>query len=369
MPTLATTLPVSPSPIRWNWDFGVGLNETESANLMALLAALHELKTLGRAALAAGLSYRAAWGLLSRAESCFGKPLVIKARGKGTLLSEFAEQLCQLDSTARTTLQAMHAPWADRLQEILTPSSVVLPERLRIAASHDLALADWIENGRHLQVDIFWRGSEEALLALSRGECDAAGFHIPDFWNREQTAAWLSRWLKPKQFSFLPVMSRQHGLLVAAGNPFSVHSLADIARLKLRMVNRQRGSGTRGMIDQLLAANGLQTADLQGYAHEEFTHDAVATSIASGQADVGFGIQAAASRYDLDFIPLSRDRYCLVARSSIMASPAMGHLMRRFQGNTFHQRLRALPGYEVAPAANTIQAWELFISSLNAPRA
>jgi len=284
--------------------------------------------------------------------------LVVKAPGRGTQLSDFGEQLFQLDYAARSTLHQQHVPWANRLQEILAPSTVVPPRLLRIAASHDLALADWIENGRHLQVDIHWRGSEEALLALSRGECDAAGFHLPEFWSAEQAAAWLMRWLKPRQFAFFPVMRRQHGLLVAAGNPFSVHSLADVARLSLRMVNRQRGSGTRGMIDQLLAANGLQAESIPGYAHEEFTHDAVATAIASGQADVGFGIQAAATRYDLDFIPLSRDLYCLAARSGIAISPAMRHLMRRFQGNTFHQRLRALPGYEALSPGSEFLGWE-----------
>ena len=333
-------------------------------NLIALLGALREQQTLGRAAPLVKLSYRAAWGLLAHCERRFGKALVVKGRGKGTRLSEFGEQLFQLDCAARFTLDDLHAPWAHRLQDVLEPSIALAPERLRIAASHDLALADWLENGRHLQVELFWRGSEEALLALARGEFDAAGFHLPECWDGEQLAAWFGRWLKPRQFNFLPVMRRQHGLLIAAGNPHSLTSLADAVRLGLRMVNRQRGSGTRGMIDQLLAANGLKAADIAGYAHEEFTHDAVATAIASGQADVGFGIQAAATRYDLDFIPLSRDLYCLAARPGIAGSSAMRHLMRRFHGSTFHQRLRALPGYEPAAPREHFLSWEAFVSQL-----
>jgi molybdate transport repressor ModE-like protein len=367
MSPLATMPPSSNAatcPIRWGWDFGVGLSDLESNNLMALLGAVREFETLGRAATAAGLSYRAAWGLLRDCETRFGRSLVLKARGKGSTLSEFGEQLYMLDSAARASFGELHATWGQRLQEVLSLGALRQPEYLRIAASHDLALADWLENGRHVQVDIFWRGSEEALLALSRGECDAAGFHLPAFWNAEQAAAWLGRWLKPRQFAFFPVMRRQHGLLVAAGNPFSVNSLADVARLGLRMVNRQRGSGTRGMIDQLLAANGLQAEQIPGYAHEEFTHDAVATAIASGQADVGFGIQAAATRYDLGFIPLSRDLYCLVARTGIVKSPAMRQLMRRFQGTTFHDRLVALAGYQPVASSHDFLAWEAFISSL-----
>jgi molybdate-binding protein len=75
------------------------------------------------------------------------------------------------------------------------------------------------------------------------------------------------------------------------------------------MVNRQRGSGTRSMIDQLLAANGLRPESIAGYAHEEFTHEAIAATIAAGQADVGLGIEAAAARYDLGFVPVVWERY------------------------------------------------------------
>jgi molybdate transport repressor ModE-like protein len=365
MPTIATSSTPPPLSICWSWDLGLGLSTAESTALLGLLAALREHGTLGQAATAASTSYRAAWGLLRKCEQALGKALVIKAPGKGTQLSAFAEQLLQLDGVARSTLQEIHAPWGQRLQELLSPSEAVEPERLRIAASHDLALADWIENGRHITVDIFWRGSEEALLALARGECDAAGFHLPTTLSGEQAATWLGRWLKPRQFVFFPIMRRQHGILTAAGNPFGIQSLADVARLGLRMVNRQRGSGTRGMIDQLMAANGLNTRDIPGYAHEEFTHDAVASAIASGQADVGFGIQAAAARYDLGFVPLGQDQYCLAVRSSIAHSSAVRQLIRRFLGNTFHERLAALPGYVATSVAGELLPWEQFTAALN----
>lgn len=362
MSSTATTSPETPRPIRWTWDFGIGLSEAESARLLALLKALQDKGTLGRAAAEVGISYRVAWGLIRRCEDEFRRLLVVKLRGRGTRLSEFAEQLLQLDGVARETLQDFHAPWSLRLQELLSPAEAAGPERLRIAASHDIALADWIENGRHVLVDIHWRGSEEALLALARGEFDAAGFHLSSYWSGGQAAAWLSRWLKLRQFLFLPVMRRQHGLLTATGNPFRIKSVADIARLGLRMINRQRGSGTRGMIEELMAANGLRAGDIPGYAHEEFTHDAVAAAIASGQADVGFGIQAAAARYDLGFVPLGRDLYCLAVRSSIAGSPAVSHLIQRFRGNTFDQRLRALPGYEPVVQRHELMSMEQFVS-------
>jgi len=361
-------MPASPL-ICWTWNFGGGLSDAESSKLMQLLAALQTQGKLGAAAAACKVSYRSAWGLLKRYEQHFGQALVIKGRGRGTALSDFGERLLALDGAARSSLDSLHAPWSQRLKELLGPAESAKPECLHIAASHDLALADWIENGRRVTVDIRWRGSEEALTALARGECDAAGFHIPGKLGRAEASAWLGRWLDLRQFAFFPVMRRQHGMLTAPGNPFAITSLADVAKLRLRMVNRQRGSGTRGMIDQLLAANGLQAGDLPGYAHEEFTHDAVAAAVASGKVDVGIAIRAAAARYDLGFVPLGSDLYCLALRSTIANGPAVAHLVRRFRGETFKSRLAALTGYAPAGEAKTFLPWESFASHIGRPEA
>ena len=357
MSDIATSTATPPGGIRWHWDFGPAFSPADSACLLDLLLALRDLGTLGKAAAASGISYRGAWGLLRRCEETFGNSPVLKERGRGTQLSAFGEKLLALDLAAKATLEEAHAPWAQRLQEVLFPEQRSAPERLRIAASHDLALADWIENGRRISVDLFWRGSEEALAALVRGDCEVAGFHLPDAWPAEQATAWLGRWLKPRQYVCFPVMRRQHGLLTAPGNPLGIAGLADVARLGLRLVNRQRGSGTRSMIDQLLAANRLDGRDIPGYAHEEFTHDAVAATIAGGHADVGFAIEAAAARYDLGFVPLLRDRYCLALPAGLANSAAVTHLIRRFRGNTFRERLQAMAGYEVLDSEETV-AWE-----------
>lgn len=361
-------MPVPPN-IRWSWNFGDGLSDAESSMLMQLLHALQAQGRLGAAATTCQVSYRSAWGLLKRYELHFGQPLVIKGRGRGTTLSELGHRLLALDGAARSNLDTLHAPWAQRLRELLTPSDSAEPECLHIAASHDLALADWIENGRQIKVDIRWRGSEEALTALARGECDAAGFHIPGKLGRIEASAWLGRWLDLRQYAFFPVMRRQHGMLTAPGNPFALTSLADVAKLRLRMVNRQRGSGTRGMIDQLLAANGLQASDLPGYAHEEFTHDAVAAAVASGKVDVGIAIRAAAARYDLGFVPLGSDLYCLALHASIAHGTAVAQLVRRFRGDTFKARLAALTGYATAGNAATFQPWESFAVHIGQPEA
>ena len=363
MPTVATTSPPNADAVRWTWDFGIGLNDADSAALTALLTALRNDSRLAEAAQATGISYRTAWGLLRQCENGFGQPLVVKERGRGTRLSPFGDALVRLDSEARAGLREAHKPWTRRLHALLSATGDSAPGRLPLAASHDLALGDWIENGRHVLVDVFWRGSEEALASLTRGEFDVAGFHLPAAWSPAQRLAWLSRWLKSRQFLIFPIMLREHGLLTAPGNPLAVASLADVARLGLRMVNRQRGSGTRNMIDELLAANGLLPQDIPGYAHEEFTHHAVAAAIVTGQADVGFGIRAVAARYDLGFVPLGWDHYCLALRSGIAGSAPLTQLLRRFQGDTFRQRVMALTGYEIIPSQQHLMSIEQFVDS------
>ena len=208
------------------------------------------------------------------------------------------------------------------------------------------ALADWIEHGRRIRFELFWRGSEEALAELGRDECEMAGFHVPENWSVEQLDAWLRRWLDPARHVCLPVMRRRQGLIVARGNPHKLQTLADVSRRGLRMVNRQRGSGTRSMIDQLLAANNLRPESIAGYNHEEFTHEAIAATVATGQADVGFGIEAAAARYDLSFVPLVTERYGFAMSRGIAESPEGRAFLTRVRGNTFRQRLLAMPGYE-----------------------
>lgn len=354
------------SAVRWAWDFGVGLGAEASARLMTTLRLLASYQALGPVAAAQGVSYRGLWGLLTQAEAAFGRPLVSKGRGRGTRLTAFAEALLALDDEARATLAAQHAPWAARLQELLTPRAVAPPERLHIAASHDLALADWVENGRHVRVDLYWRGSEEAMLALARGECDVAGFHLPLGLGRAEAAAWVGGYLGLARHRFFEVMRREHGILVPPGNPLAIHGVADIARPGVRMVNRQRGSGTRSMIDQLLAASRLDGRAIAGYAHEEFTHDAVAAAVASGQADAGFAIRAAASRYDLDFVPLGSDRYCLAIRTPLAGTAAVSQLLRRLQGDTFRRRLAAMPGYTHSAQARGFLGWRGFAAGLAA---
>lgn len=350
--------------LRWNWDFGIGLSDADTHRLLALLTALLDTTALAEAAKTARMSYRAAWGLLRHCEERFGAPLVSMARGRGSRLSFLGESLVEMDMAARKSLAQVHELWEGRMREVFSPKAVTGGtggRRLLLHASHDLALSDWVEHGRRVPLDVSWHGSDEALSALARGACDLAGFHVPESWSAEQFSLWLGRWLNPRLHACVPVMLRTQGLIVAHGNPLQLFGVADLATKGGRMVNRQRGSGTRTLIDDLFLQQGIDPTGIDGYGHEEFTHDAVAATVASGSADVGFGILAAASRYDLDFVPLTRERYGFALRRAALHSETVQTLLRRMSGSTFRNRLAALPGYEALTSAAS-GGWEAFLN-------
>jgi molybdate-binding protein len=131
--------------------------------------------------------------------------------------------------------------------------------------------------------------------------------------------------------------------MLAAGNPLGIHGLADLARLRARFVNRQKGSGTRLWFDRLLAEHGLAPADIRGYAGEEFTHQAVAALIASGAAEAGFGARAAAERFGLAFLPLGWECYHLAVSASLPDASFDG------LARTLAERAERTSGYRAAP--------------------
>jgi molybdate-binding protein len=135
------------------------------------------------------------------------------------------------------------------------------------------------------------------------------------------------------------------GLMVAKGNPLSLHSLQDVAQRQARFVNRTLGSGTRVVLDELLALAGLDGSDLRGYAHTEPSHVAVAQAVAAGQCDVGLGIAAAAHAAGLDFVPLANERYHLVCLKSALDQPAIVALLQILQSQTWQRVLKNISGY------------------------
>ena len=289
---------------------------TLGREFVPLLAAIATGGSLAAAARALDLSYRGAWGLVEAAERATGARFVVLERGRGARLTAAGERLVAADIAARLLLEAHGA--ALRIPGRAAAPHAAGGPRLHLAASHDMALADLREVWRTRHgIDIDFHGSAESLALYASGEADIAGFHVLP------GDRLLLGMLRPTRDVLLRFLRRSQGLILPRGNPRRVRTLADVAGKRLRFVNRQPGSGTRLLLDQLLARGGLRASDVDGYSNEEFTHAAVAATVLAGKADAGVGLEAAAREFGLAFVPLVAEDYLFACRRRALRTPEL----------------------------------------------
>jgi putative molybdopterin biosynthesis protein len=219
-----------------------------------------------------------------------------------------------------------------------------------VFASHDMALPllrERASSEHRLHIELKFAGSMDALRALSEGRCLVAGFHVPPLTEGAQVfARVLKPLLKPGRHKLIGCMRRVQGLMVARGNPLRLHHLADLADRPVRFIQRQAGSGTRLLAEHLFAQQGLDPARWCGdAATSEDSHVAVAAAIASGVADAGVGIEAAAREFGLGFMPLLEEDYFLVCLADALEHPAVQQLRRALASPWWHAALNELAGY------------------------
>lgn len=193
-----------------------------------------------------------------------------------------------------------------------------------------------------------------------------AGFHTRDHPSVDSlTARAYQPLLAPGRHKLIGFAHRWQGLIVPPGNPRRLQGLADVARWRLRYVNRSLGTGTRLLIDELLAEAGLSPADLSGYDRCEPSHAAVAQAVASGAADAGLGTQAAAQRLGLGFVPLVREHYSLACLREALDQPGVRALRELLASPAWQAQLAAVPGYtplrcgQVLSLKDTLPWWRL----------
>ncbi len=327
--------------------------------LVALLAAIERHGSLQLAARELALSYRHAWGLVTDSTQLLGVPLVRLERGRGATLTVLGKELLQLDRKTQRQLAPHFARLERELATLAQRHAGRQPSALVLHASHDLTLETLRElaRSRQLHLDLHYKGSLESLESLARGTCEIAGFHVPERIRPDQALRY-RHWLKPESVQVIRLFDRQQGLVVARGNPKRIRRLRDLARSGVRFVNRQQGSGTRLLLDSLLAAERIAPQRVHGYLTEEFTHGAVAAMVASGVADAAFAIEAAARQLDLDFVPLARERYFLVTRNDLVRERRYTTLLAILRGRKFKAHVAQLPGYDAARCGEPVSLAE-----------
>ncbi|MDL1919243.1 molybdopterin biosynthesis protein, partial [Chloroflexi bacterium CFX5] len=191
-------------------------------------------------------------------------------------------------------------------------------------------------------------GSQGGLIALKRGEAHFAGSHLLDPRDGTYNISSIRHYMPGIPVKVVALVGRDQGLIVKKGNPKGIKSLKDLTQPKVRIVNRQRGAGTRVLLDYHLDSMAIPKESILGYNQEEYTHLGVASAVASGRADCGLGIAAAAQALDLDFIPLFQERYDLVIPKRFAEDELLAPLFDLLADSRFREAVSTLNGYDVS---------------------
>lgn len=190
-------------------------------------------------------------------------------------------------------------------------------------------------------------GSLGGLVALRRREAHLAGSHLLDPKTGTYNIPYLREYLPEERVRLIGWVNREQGLLVPAGNPKGIRGLEDLVREDIHYVNRQRGAGTRVLLDYHLERMGISSTQIRGYDQEEYTHLAVAAAVSSGRADCGLAVSAAAAALGLDFIPLFHEEYDLVVPLQHIEDELIVPLFELMEDSAFRQAVAALSGYSI----------------------
>jgi molybdate transport repressor ModE-like protein len=322
-------------------------------SLRIMLDFLAEIRATGKITAAADraeVSYRHAWNLIEKWSEFFDIPLVVRKQGSGTSLTPFGDKLVwagqRLEARLRPLLQNLSQELETEINQMLPHGPLVL----RVHASHGFAvprLRQLLNREADIDVDFRYVSNQNSLVSLAHDGCDLAGMHLPQGELRKRAIAASKGWLTPSLHRVIGLVTREVGLIVARGNPHGITTVERLLDPQIRFVNRDPDSGTRQLFEQLLAQHQLDGSRINGYEHAEFTHAAVAAYVASGMADVAFGVEAAARQFDLDFVRLLTEDYFFVCRKDILEMEAVKRVLTVMRGKEFHAEISQVPGYRL----------------------
>lgn len=280
--------------------------------------------------------------------------VVVGKVGEKTLAAPIARGAGVITSLARADglvilprgAQGVEAGETVRVRLMRSPGEI--QETIFCIGSHDVILdllAQYL-SGRSRRLVSANVGSQGGLMALRRGEAHIAGSHLLDPETGEYNLSYLEQYLPGVAVKLVGFVRREQGLIARRGNPKRICSLQDLARDDVTFINRQRGAGTRVLLDFHLNSMRIAPNQVHGYDDEEYTHLGVAAAVASGRADCGLGIPAAAQALELDFVPLFHERYDLVIPRVHAESVLLRPLFELLESQLFQNAIQSLPGYD-----------------------
>lgn len=228
-----------------------------------------------------------------------------------------------------------------------SPESI--ERNLVIIGSHDLTLDILADEliPQNIFVSSSNVGSLGGLLAIKNRSCHFATSHLLDEETGLYNWSYIKKYIPDIPVKLINAVYREQGLIVPKGNPKNIKGFDDLLREDITFINRQKGAGTRVLLDYYLGKLGLDERKIKGYSLEEYTHTAVAVAVLSGVADAGMGVMAAARALGLDFIPVATEQYDLVIPEEFMEDEKIKCMLDVINSDSFKKKVLALGGYGV----------------------
>jgi putative molybdopterin biosynthesis protein len=291
---------------------------------------------------------------------------MLRQRRLGNIVSDNILEVLSLGYTPQeleATFYLQLARWREERQETEEkpgdqPKAGPSQNTINIVGSHDLALNILIDmfnkrTNRATEIKVTNAGSLGGLIALQEERADLAGIHLLDEETMEYNYPYVKHIFPGREIAIVHLAYRVQGLMFARNNPKQIRGIEDLKRPDIVFVNRQKGSGTRVLLDLELRQHGIMPSEVNGYEHELDTHMAVAIHIARGKCDVGLGIEAAARACEIDFLPLFHERYDLVMPTAKYHSPLIAPLLEIIATDDFRRLITSIGGYDTAQTGST----------------
>lgn len=327
----------------------IGDTPQPAGNVFGLLCAIRDSGSLQQAALRVGLSYRYAWGTIRHWEKMFDRSIVTMQRGKGAELTRFGQSLLVAESRVREAVEPVLESAATEFHRYLG-ETLTSRQQVRFSGRPDAAIdvmkQSLTRENPELSLDAVFCGAVDGLICLHERQAELAGFHVsPVHQPGTRLHAAFKPLLKPADVRLIRVAWRDQGLMMAPGMADTIHGVTDLASPAIRFINRERGSATRALFDQVVAAEGVHAERITGYDRYAIGNRLVGEAIRQGQADVGFGLRSTADALGLHFVPLTREAYYLALRSSDMGAAWVETLLELLKSRAVARQIGAIPGY------------------------
>ncbi|MCG0274955.1 MAG: molybdopterin biosynthesis protein [Thermosediminibacteraceae bacterium] len=275
------------------------------------------------------------------------------SRGAGVIMS-----VVRADGLVRIPESKEGIEAGEEVEVELLKSKEEIENTVLMIGSHDVTI-DILANElkRHypeITLSSAHVGSMGGIIALKRGETHMAGIHLLDPETGEYNVPYIKKYLGDRRILLVNLAYRQQGLMVKKGNPKGIRGIEDLVREDVTFVNRQKGAGTRILLDLKLKELSIDPERIKGYGKEEYTHLAVAAAVAGGGADVGMGIMAAAKAFDLDFIPVGQERYDIAIPEEFFHMDSIQKILKILRSEEFKKKIEALGGYNTSMTGELI---------------